>query len=89
MNAPNMMPEDLNHDELLSYAHALQEIIKRSTKLENDLAAHLNRMVEINSATVAQLWSLVDAYDADDTAAITLQLRQMSEQRKVCKGVVQ
>ena len=82
MNSPFIEPKDLNPTELLNYAQSLQEIIRRSAKLEDQLTLHLNNMVNLNNGLAAALYALTDSFDANDQAAITLQLQQLSTRRK-------
>jgi hypothetical protein len=76
-------PQMLNKKELVEQVNYLQDAILRQGQTLNDVSSKLGEMCLLANTLSSQLYALIDSFDANDREAITLQLRQMSERRKL------
>lgn len=74
--------EKLDNKALAAHCTYLQEATISLAQQLSESCAKLKEMCVCASDLGAQLYALVDAFDADDQEAISVQLKQMSDRRK-------
>lgn len=76
-------PEKLTHRELIEqYKHIEDAVFEQGQQL-HEVCSKLAEMNGLAHNLSSLLYSLIDAFDENDQAAIDVQLRKLSEQRKV------
>lgn len=87
MSGPTMMPtmcvpEKLRKQELVEQYRYMEDAMLRQGQQLHDMSGKLAEMCGWANCLASQLYALVDSYDANDTAAIAVQLKAMSDRRK-------
>ncbi|MEW6562729.1 MAG: hypothetical protein AB1400_05785 [Pseudomonadota bacterium] len=75
-------PEKLDREALIQQLNYLQDYLMDQGMTMHEVCSKLAEMNRLANNLSSLLYSLIDAYDENDQAAIEVQLRKLSDQRK-------
>lgn len=76
------VPERLDRDALIAQVNYLQDHLMDQGMTMHEVCSKLAEMNQVANRLSSLLYALIDAFDENDQAAIEVQLRKLSDQRK-------